>query len=188
VTAFRETRAADFSVNGHGPDLEPPHPTDMGNAARFARDHRGQALYVPERGKWFLWDGRRWALDHGHGVIALAKATVRGICAEAGYTEDAKERRALAEHAMKSEQEARLRATVFLAPSEPGMTVSADELDRDPYAFNVMNGTVDLGVGALRMARREDLITKVAPVAFDPEAPCPRWEAFLVLSSAATPS
>lgn len=179
MSTTREALAAGFSVNGQGPDLEPPHPTDMGNATRFAKDHRGQALYVPEQGKWFLWDGRRWALDLGPGVIALAKATIRGIYAEAGYADDPKERRALAAHAVKSEQEARLRAAVFLAQSEPGMSAPADELDRDPFAFNVLNGTVDLKTGQVRQARREDLITKLAPVTFDSEAACPRWDAFL---------
>jgi putative DNA primase/helicase len=33
--------------------------------------------------------------------------------------------------------------------------------------------------GRARSARREDLITQLAPVTYDPDAPCPTWEAFL---------
>lgn len=54
-----------------------------------------------------------------------------------------------------------------------------DELDRDPWLLNVKNGTLDLRTGELREHRREDLITKLAPVEYDPDADSPTWEAFL---------
>ncbi len=53
------------------------------------------------------------------------------------------------------------------------------ELDRDPWQFNVMNGTVDLHTGQRRAHRPEDYLTKVAPVTFDPSAKCPIWDSFL---------
>src|SRR5262249_45989689 len=37
----------------------------------------------------------------------------------------------------------------------------------------------DLRTGILREHRREDFITKLAPVAYDPGATCPLWQAFL---------
>ena len=43
--------------------------------------------------------------------------------------------------------------------------------------FNCLNGTLDLRTGQLRPHRREDLITKMAPVAYNPDADCPRWNA-----------
>jgi len=49
----------------------------------------------------------------------------------------------------------------------------------DPLAFNVLNGTIDLTTGRLRPHRRADLLTKLAPVPFAPDAACPRWERFL---------
>ena len=45
--------------------------------------------------------------------------------------------------------------------------------------LNVTNGTLDLNTGELREHRREDLITKLAPVNYDPKATCPIWEKFL---------
>src|SRR5206468_11054248 len=66
-----------------------------------------------------------------------------------------------------------------LARSEPGIPVTPDELDRDPWLFNVRNGTLNLRTGNLRPHRREDLITKLAPVAYDLAAKCPRWDRFL---------
>jgi putative DNA primase/helicase len=55
----------------------------------------------------------------------------------------------------------------------------ADALDGDPWLLNVENGTLDLRTGELRDHEREDLITKLAPVEFDPEAEAPTWDAFI---------
>ena len=56
---------------------------------------------------------------------------------------------------------------IELAKSE--VPVSPDELDADPWLLNVLNGTIDLRTGELREHRREDLITKLAPVDYDPD-------------------
>src|SRR5438552_16420470 len=89
---------------GHRQDvepLEPPHPTDIGNAERFARDHRNDVRYVHPWRRWLVWDGRRWAMDDTGAVVRRAKATVLAIYAEAGYAERQDERTALAAHAVK---------------------------------------------------------------------------------------
>jgi putative DNA primase/helicase len=52
-------------------------------------------------------------------------------------------------------------------------------LDKDHWLLNMMNGTIDLHTGQLRPHRREDLITKLCPVHYDPLAKCPRWTTFL---------
>lgn len=51
--------------------------------------------------------------------------------------------------------------------------------DRDPWLFNCANGTLDLRKGGLRSHSREDLLTKISPVEYWPDAKCPVWEAFL---------
>jgi putative DNA primase/helicase len=48
-------------------------------------------------------------------------------------------------------------------------------MDRDPFLLNVFNGTLDLRTGKLRPHRREDLLTKLAPAEFKPNATCPLW-------------
>jgi putative DNA primase/helicase len=69
---------------------------------------------------------------------------------------------------------------ITLAQSEQGIPVLPSELDADPWAFNVQNGTIDLRTGKLRPHRREDLITKFSPVEYDPEARSELWEQYLV--------
>jgi putative DNA primase/helicase len=151
--------------------------TDLGNSERFIVRHGAEVRYCYALGKWFIWTGVRWEKDEGGKVHRLAKATVRNMYKEAAEAEDEGERKALAQHATRSEAEARIRAMLELAKSEE--TVSPEELDARPWFLNVQNGTVDLRSGMLRPHRQEDLITKLAPVEYDPEAEAPTWTAFL---------
>ena len=57
-----------------------------------------------------------------------------------------------------------------LVKSEPGVPITPAQLDTHPWLFNVQNGTIDLRSGQLQPHRREDLITKLAAVEYDPEA------------------
>lgn len=83
-----------------------------------------------------------------------------------------------------SEGQARIKAMAELALSL--VTVRLEALDANPWALTVMNGTLHFdrlpGVGCkIRLAphRREDLITMLAPVEYDPAAACPAYDAFL---------
>jgi putative DNA primase/helicase len=66
-----------------------------------------------------------------------------------------------------------------LAESEVGVAIVASRFDADPWLLNVENGTIDLRTGELHPHRREDLITKIAPVIYETDAECPRWTKFL---------
>jgi putative DNA primase/helicase len=151
--------------------------TDLGNSERFIYRHGDDVLYCYAWGKFLVWTGRRWERDETGKLHRLAKATVRGIYQEAADTEDEKERKALADHAKRSEAEARIRAMLELAKSE--VPISSEDLDARPWFLNVQNGTIDLRTGNLHPHRQEDLMTKLAPVRYDPDAKAPTWMAFL---------
>lgn len=153
--------------------------TDLGNAERFVARHGGGVRYLPAWRKWLLWDGKRWAIDETLGILRLAKDTVRAMYREASELEKADEREALVKHAVQSEKEAKLRAMLALAQAEPGVAVRPAELDADPWLLSVENGTIDLRTAQLRDHAPADLITKLVPASFDPEARCDRWESFL---------
>ncbi|MGH7378091.1 MAG: DNA primase family protein, partial [Candidatus Methylomirabilales bacterium] len=108
-----------------------------------------------------------------------AKETVGSMYLEAAAQPDQDLRAALAAHAMKCESDSRIRAMLSLAESEPGVPVEPGAFDADPWLFNCLSGTLDLRTGELRPHRREDLLTKLAPVDYDPGAKAPTWTAFL---------
>jgi hypothetical protein len=154
--------------------------TDVGNAQRLVARHHRDMRYVPALGGWFVWTGRVWQRDENDAqVMAWAKATVRAIYEEARQLVDLEDRKALAAHAKHSESAGKLKAMLTLAQSEPGVPARAEDFDKDPMLFNCVNGVVDLRTGELHDHRREDMCRKIAPVAYDPRAQAPLFEAFL---------
>lgn len=153
--------------------------TDVGNGELFARQHRETVRYCYRMKQWFVWDGQRWNPDDGGGMTLLAKQTALSLYARAAQESDESRRKALAKWAAESETERRLKSMVSLAQSEPGIAIAVDRLDADPLLLTVLNGTLDLRTGTLRPARREDFITKLAPVEYQPEAACPEFDRML---------
>ena len=82
-------------------------------------------------------------------------------------TEDKDQRKAIWDWAKKSESSNARSAMIRLAESEPGIPIMTEDMDRDPYLFNVENGTVNLHDGRLWPHERMETITKLAPVQFD---------------------
>jgi putative DNA primase/helicase len=148
------------------------HFSDTGNAARFVRHHRGRLLHCDGTG-WLLYDGSRWQ-PAGSEVTRLAKATVSQIYGEARHYETREQRERVTTWALRSESEKLIRSMISLAECE--LSVSADALDQDPWLVNCVNGTFDLRTGELREHDPDDLITKLAPVHYDPEASSALWE------------
>lgn len=163
------------------------HQTDTGNAERLVDRFGDDLRYCDSLRTFLIWDRSRWAPDETREVIDLAKQTVRAIYAEAADCQDPNLRSSLVDWAISSESERARKAMVNLARSERQIVVRHDQLDSDIWLLNCQNGTIDLRTGELRRHCRDDLITRVAPVAFDPQATCPRWHAFLekILPSAA---
>ena len=153
--------------------------TDLGNARRLVRLHGENMRYCYAWNAWLVWDGKRWKRDDAGMVEQFAKEMVAAIYGEAADGATKEERKQTAAWAMRSESRDKIRAAVDLARSEPGIPIQPDELDQHPMLLNVLNGTIDLRTGTLRPHRREDLITALAPVHYDPEATCPTFDAFL---------
>ncbi len=149
------------------------HHTDLGNADRFEHLFGDRFLYVHDWRAFVVWTGQRWEMDRRGEMGRLAEKTVRAIYREAGDTDDLDKRRALIRHATSSEANHRIQGC--LERLKVRRTASPDDFDRDPMLFNCANGTLDLKTGNLRYHDRAAMITKLSPVAYDPNAKAPIW-------------
>jgi putative DNA primase/helicase len=177
--------------------------TDLGNAEAFATENAPRLRYLATWGKWMAHDGARWRVDalgmaqHLAGEFvrsrfvaagadvkaaadALARATEVGDSDLASLQRDRmKEPQQRLRWFLRCHDRSRIDGCVALARSSPALAVAHDALDADAWLFNVANGTIDLRSGALRPHDPGDLITKLAPIAFDGAATCPTWTTFL---------
>ncbi len=151
--------------------------TDLANAERFARCNQDSLTFVKAWNSWHLYDGRRWLRDECELARQRAAGVVESILSEA--IKAAPPDVALAKHALRSMSEQRIRAMLSLAQCDPLLAAAPSQFDRDPWLLNVANGTLDLRTGELRKAWQGDGITKLSPVAYDPEARSEVWDRFL---------
>lgn len=163
------------------PPIKPPPYTDAGNGERFATQHAGKVIHAA--GDWWVYDGRRWKRDELNTVEQMAKATARSIGLERKKAETDEISKQISKQirnwAVKSEANRALDSMLKRARSEPAIARNIADFDTDRFALNCKNGTVDLKTGTLAPHNPKDLITKLAPVAYDPAALCPQWLAFL---------
>lgn len=152
--------------------------TDAGNGERFAEYAALTWRYVHQWDVWHLWDGKRWVPDHERRVVRDAVECVRAMRTEIPMLTMPTAKKVI-DFALKSERSDRLAAMLNSARSHDSVSTTPDKLDRDPYALNVGNGTVDLKTGELSPHRGNALLTKLVAVDYDENAQAPTWEAFL---------
>jgi putative DNA primase/helicase len=151
--------------------------TDLGNAERFVDTQRDRVMWCHTRKAYLCWDGKRYAWDERGEAVKLAHLTARSIFHEAADAESEEEQKAISKWALASQNESRINA--MLSQAKPYLAVGMEELDRDPWLINCQNGTLDLRTGRLKDHDPADRITKIVPVAYDPDASAPRFKQFL---------
>jgi P4 family phage/plasmid primase-like protien len=170
-------RAADVrppdAVTGTGAD-NPHRATDRANGIEVARFLDGRVLWTPESG-WFVFDGRRWAPD-----VELVRTLLVGEftdllrrSATSGALDQDAARTAM-DRANRIESAGGLDNALRFSQSL--LAVSVTRLDGDPWLLNCPNGTLDLRTGSLRNHDARDMITRICPTPYDPDARDATWE------------
>lgn len=129
--------------------------------------------YVANRG-WLEWTGQRWrdcdALQLWEPMTAAIRSLVEEWFTLGKTTGHINKLKAMLEVPRMKRLIENLRAV---------LQVDEQLLDAHPDLLTVANGTVDLRTGLLQPHKREDYITSVAPVPYDPQASHPDWTATL---------
>jgi putative DNA primase/helicase len=152
--------------------------SDAFNALRLVQAHRQEMRYCSAWKAWLTWTGTHWQRDTTGQLVRWQRETVKALGADLpGLGDDDTNKLLL--HIKASLQTPRLEAAVRQAQSWEGISIAPACFDADPWVLNCLNGTLDLKTGNLRPHQPTDLITKCLPIAYDPEAHCPQWIAFL---------
>ncbi len=152
--------------------------TDLANARRLVAAFDGRARWNHSRGLWIVYVNGVWAEDTAGQVEQSAKGVADAMWTGiAGFYPAA--RKAAIRHATRASSAAGIGAMISLSRSEPGIAITADQLDANPWALNVANGVVDLLTGNLRPHDPTELHARQAPAAYEPSASCPTFLAFI---------
>lgn len=161
------------------PDENPRYSwTDIGNGYLFADCFKEIARYVPERKKWYLYNGAVWYADTGGlKAMELCKELADALTMYALTIEDERRRKDYLAHASKWQR--RPYRETILKDASGVHSVGLAEFDKDPLVLNCLNGTLDLRTRDFHSHRADDLLSKQAGVNYDPAARSERWERFI---------
>lgn len=140
------------------------------------------------------------AIEAGEGVLKIKPAErseqERALLAARGEAMKAMRKRKGNRYGFAVSSGNAAKVNAMIAQALPHKTVAPEAMDADPLAFNVLNGTLRFVsevdpecpdpdvirlIWTVRLDEhsREDNLAKVAPVAYDPKATCPKWDEFL---------
>lgn len=151
-------------------------------AERFAVIAQGDLKFVNGKG-WLGWsDTMCWAPEVADDRIkeATKKLSMELHHRALALWESDEDR---AENLMKASQsilnKTKRTAVLEMAQKEPLLRCKVANLDTDPYLIAFQNGTLDARTMVLRPHDRADNVTMVLPVAYNPTAKRPMWDAMV---------
>jgi putative DNA primase/helicase len=185
---------ADPDTDPNDPSLKFPlrdirERTEKANGQRIARRFGQDIRYCSPMDKWFVWNGLKWEEDVRMFMESAAKRCIDDLWNESREIQANPDQNKRFQRDLYDKMQAFMRASdtakattnaVKMAASEPGLQLVPAEFDHNPWMLNCQNGTLDLETGELRPHDRGNLLTKISPVSFDPDAECPEWERFLL--------
>lgn len=140
-------------------------------AEKFALSEYANLKYLYRVGSWAAFTDGRWVQEAGD---AIARAQVTGMMIDMAerFQDDSDVRDMLLSSNKVS-------SVVLAVKSNQRVHADPSEFDRDPWLFNVANGTLDLRTGELRDHDPADLLWGRSETRWDPQAAAPRFLRFM---------
>ena len=152
---------------------------DTGNALRFRAGDAGLIHYNHVDGCWIYWDGVRWASDENGEIKRRADKMLADMAKDLKEMQDDPAYNAYKKHLSRSRSHRGKEGFIAEARHLEGVPVLPSEMDRAGNAFNVRNCLISLKTGKTAEHDKKYMISKLAPVTYDENAKCPRWDRFI---------
>lgn len=152
---------------------------DTGNALRFRDANAGLIHYNHVDDCWIYWDGVRWASDENGEIKRRADKMLADMAKDLKEMQDDPAYNAYKKHLSRSRSHRGKEGFIAEARHLEGVPVLPSEMDRAGNAFNVRNCLISLKTGRTAEHDKKYMISKLAPVTYDENAKCPRWDRFI---------
>lgn len=144
------------------------HFTDLGNATHFVDSYCENVLFIPERGRFFIWDGNLWSEKNSEQKVSTKiREMLRQMWIDAHEITDNEERIAAAKFVARSENNRPIKAIRELASLDIRISKRNEEFNVNPFLLNVQNGTIDLTTGEFRKSKKDDYLNCQADVEYN---------------------
>ena len=160
-------------------EVEAVYTSEVWLAQEFVDRFGGKLRWVPNWGKWAVWDDKAWRPDD----LGLINSLARKCCTEIADmvarqgTSPAEQRAALT--AAKSISSSKtIDAVIKLAKADRRVVISAEKFDTDPWILATPKGIVDLKTGELMPSDPDRECSKLAAVA-PSNTPAHEWRRFI---------
>lgn len=165
---------------------------ELGLADQFRTFAFGQHMrYVADDARWVRYDERRGIyIDAEPEAAELAKCVIQyavdrarralRLATRTGTPEEVRAANNALAQARKLQRAATIQAILKAASTAPLLRVELRLFDANRDELVAHNGVIDLPTGRLRPHSPTNYARKSAGAAYDPEAQCPKWEAFLL--------
>lgn len=190
ITRAVQATAAKRQANETVKLESPKYWNDITVSKRFADQERGTLRYCLAWKSWLVWDGRRWVRDHEMSVQERLKDYALDMLSIAATERDDTRRKELMQIFNGYTRWGRLKDLEMSARSV--LAIKPNELDTSHWLLNVLNGTLNLHTARIGRDGRlhvdlqphdpMDLLTKLAPVHYEPGVVSERWQRFLTLA------
>ena len=152
-------------------------------ATKLVERTKDRLRFIPETGKYLVWDGTRWHADNTLLAQSTISEALKALVAELPKTPEfqrmTKERRSSALKMTADLLSAgKLFALERLMQVDRSLAISLAQLDADPMLLNTPAGIVDLTTGEVKPADPDALCSRVTTVARG-EGTHPLWSKFL---------
>lgn len=152
--------------------------TDIGTSNLFIDSCKDELVYCADIGDWYSWNGKHWQRD----TLLKRNELLKNLCDYcityiAGSDIEQKQKSALLQYycklADKNFRDKILKDSMSINP------ISSSMFDKHKYLFNCQNGTYDFEKHIFKDFDKNDYLTDISNVVYDPNAQCPRFEQYL---------
>lgn len=148
---------------------------DVGNAERFTKTYLDSFKFLDDRKTWMKWDGKRWR-DATDGELTRAATRIAKTMLDEAIRTESKDDHAWALATLTRKG---LNNMIACAAHAKPFSSVMKQYDQHPELITVNNGILDLETGRLYPHSRDEMLTTLTKINYEPSATCPRWDLFL---------
>lgn len=146
--------------------------------------------WAPTAGRWMSWQSGRWEMDDKDAGMWMARPMIESMVDEEDQYDDEatidangnvgdSPRKKFRKWVRSCRNPNAMGAAAAVAKASALMRIDLERCDSNPLWINTRNGVYDAATGAFHEHDPSQLLTMKAAVRYDPQATCPRWDAFL---------